>query len=247
MLPEISYFGARKQAISIVVGGIYLAACIKYGKDKGVWLLIDSELDKIDGVEYSVVKSSKIPESQLYWLHIAEITHLRNILDNNNVWSSYKIASYEILERCNKSQNAIKDINKRRLDSFYIDSNIGQNLEDIAVAEEVIENTYIGGAVKQIIINAYERDIKARNQCLKYYGNYVCQICGFDFEKVYGNLGKGFIHVHHIKPIASIKQEYQINPLRDLIPVCPNCHAMLHRTKEGVSIDEIKKILEIKT
>ena len=47
--------------------------------------------------------------------------------------------------------------------------------------------------------------------------------------KVYGEIAKGFIHVHHLIPLSEIKENYQVNPKTDLIPVCPNCHAMLHR------------------
>lgn len=98
------------------------------------------------------------------------------------------------------------------------------------------------GAVTKTIVNRYERDSKARDKCIEYYG-LKCQICFFDFEKVYGELGAGFIHVHHIVPIANIKQEYKINPIKDLIPVCPNCHSMLHKKNPPLAIETLKKIL----
>lgn len=103
------------------------------------------------------------------------------------------------------------------------------------------------GALKHIQVNGYERDSKARSQCLKYYkrikGKICCIVCEFDFEKAYGDLGKEFIHVHHIVPLYTIGQEYYINPEKDLVPVCPNCHAMLHRNKEVLIVDELKKIV----
>lgn len=66
-----------------------------------------------------------------------------------------------------------------------------------------------------------------------------------DFGEKYGDLGKGFIHVHHIVPLNKIGQEYMVDYKKDLIPVCPNCHAMLHRRVNGkeVSVEELKKIL----
>lgn len=72
----------------------------------------------------------------------------------------------------------------------------------------------------------------------------ACAVCGIDFEKVYGELGKGFIHVHHTVPIHTIGEEYTINPGKDLIPVCPNCHAMLHRGRDADarSIEELKTL-----
>ena len=65
----------------------------------------------------------------------------------------------------------------------------------------------------------------------------------FDFEKVYGEVGKEFIHVHHLKEIASIGENYQINPLTDLRPVCPNCHAMLHRKNPAYTIEELQNLI----
>ena len=104
------------------------------------------------------------------------------------------------------------------------------------------EQTLSEGAKKQIFVNAYERNPKARQQCIEYYGT-KCFICGFDFEKKYGEIGKGFIHVHHIKPLSEINEEYEVNPIQDLRPVCPNCHAMIHKKKPAYSIEEIKSLL----
>lgn len=66
-----------------------------------------------------------------------------------------------------------------------------------------------------------------------------------DFEKQYGELGKGFIHVHHIVPISTIGGNYRIDYEKDLVPVCPNCHAMLHRNgqDEILTVEELKIIL----
>lgn len=103
---------------------------------------------------------------------------------------------------------------------------------------------YIEGAKKTIIVNAYERDPEARRACIKHYG-FVCQCCGFDFEKTYGELGKNFIHVHHIRPLRTLGEGYCINPVTDLIPLCPNCHAMIHRGNDArpLSVDDLRKML----
>ena len=94
-------------------------------------------------------------------------------------------------------------------------------------------------------MNNYERDHKARLQCIMIHGT-ACAVCGIDFEKMYGELGKGFIHVHHIVPIHTIGQGYKVDPANDLVPVCPNCHAMLHRGMNGEarSIEELKSIIK---
>jgi 5-methylcytosine-specific restriction protein A len=93
------------------------------------------------------------------------------------------------------------------------------------------------GNKKLVAVNRYERNIKARQLCLMEYG-FACSVCGFDFEEMYGEIGSGYIEVHHLKPLHEIKKEYQVDPVNDLRPVCPNCHAMLH--KANLSIEELK-------
>lgn len=100
---------------------------------------------------------------------------------------------------------------------------------------------YIEGAKKRITVNSYERDIKARNKCIEKHG-LDCAVCNMNFEDVYGSIGIGYIHVHHVKPLSEIDCSYSVNPETDLIPVCPNCHAMLHRSKNGITIEELKLI-----
>ena len=101
------------------------------------------------------------------------------------------------------------------------------------------EETYIEGAKYQVLVNAYERDPKARDACIKHFGT-TCQGCGFDFEKVYGDIGKGFIHVHHIKPLHTLGENYELDPKKDLIPLCPNCHAMVHRKNPVMKVEQLR-------
>jgi 5-methylcytosine-specific restriction protein A len=102
-------------------------------------------------------------------------------------------------------------------------------------------NEIFEGAKKQVTVNAYERNVKARQKCIEHYGS-ECSVCGFDFEGAYGERGKDFIHVHHLVQISSIGKEYQVNPIEDLRPVCPNCHAMIHRNPL-FTIDQLKSCL----
>ncbi len=111
-------------------------------------------------------------------------------------------------------------------------------------AEEVSEPSPIyEGAIRRIVVNAYERDPRARMACVEHYGA-NCSVCGFDFERMYGRLGKGFIHVHHLFPLSRIRRSYVVNPVRDLRPVCPNCHAMLHVEEKVLPVDRLRKIVK---
>jgi len=112
----------------------------------------------------------------------------------------------------------------------------------IIYPDDISDNILFEGAKKRVTVNFYERDPKARKVCLEHYG-YNCNICKFDFENKFGEIGKNFIHVHHIKPLSEINQEYKVNPIKDLIPVCPNCHAMLHKKVPAYSLEELKDII----
>jgi len=119
--------------------------------------------------------------------------------------------------------------------------------ESIQLAEELsTPEKYSEGAKFSVTINAYERNPKARAACIAHYGH-VCAVCGFDFSRVYGSLGEGFIHVHHIIPIGQIGEQYEINPITDLMPVCPNCHAMIHRMEPPLTTEELRKHIHERT
>jgi 5-methylcytosine-specific restriction protein A len=105
------------------------------------------------------------------------------------------------------------------------------------------EEALIEGATSTVLVNRYERNAAARAKCIAHYG-IECLICGFDFESKYGELGKGYIHVHHIVPLAQTRGEYEVDPIRDLLPVCANCHAMIHSARPDRTIDQIRASLQ---
>ncbi len=109
--------------------------------------------------------------------------------------------------------------------------------------EEIVEDKsdkFYEGLKRSISINKFERNTTARRKCIEHWSS-ICSVCDFDFEKKYGDLGKGFIHVHHLIPISEIGQRYQVDPINDLRPVCPNCHSMLHKENPPMTIDELKR------
>lgn len=101
------------------------------------------------------------------------------------------------------------------------------------------------GAKHQVTVNAYERNRKARELCIKKYKAKCC-ICGFSFGDTYGDIAENFIHVHHVKPLSEIGTQYTVNPVKDLRPVCPNCHAVIHIRKgeTAFGIEEVKALLQ---
>lgn len=98
------------------------------------------------------------------------------------------------------------------------------------------------GAVRLVLVNAYERDAAARAQCIRHYGT-ACSVCDFDFATSYGDVARGFIHVHHLKPLSEIGESYEVDPIRDLRPVCPNCHAVLHIGEQTRTLEQVKALI----
>lgn len=98
------------------------------------------------------------------------------------------------------------------------------------------------GKTRSVLVNIHERNPAARRACMDHYGP-TCQVCNVNFKDVYPGVGDGFIHVHHLKMLADITDEYVIDPIADLRPVCPNCHAMIHRRKIPYGIDELKTVI----
>ena len=96
------------------------------------------------------------------------------------------------------------------------------------------------GARVDVVQSRPERDPAARAGCLLAHGC-ACVVCGIDFGKRYGLIGAGFIHVHHLRPLA--EGERAVDPAADLVPLCPNCHAMVHRRDPPLSVDELKAAL----
>lgn len=110
---------------------------------------------------------------------------------------------------------------------------------------ETIETEHgIEGKKIRIYTTKYERDPANRREAIKLHGT-RCMVCDFDFEEVYGELGKDFIEVHHTKPLSSLEHEVEVNPEEDLVCLCSNCHRMIHRNRNKImTVQELKKLME---
>lgn len=180
------------------------------------------------------------PKEGSFWGHIADLIINEQcliVIDSTVINNNSNI---EILNQKYKENKFIRiegfqgtrrsDINKNQLSNNFYPDEIQNH-----------EKYYEGVAVK-VYINRFERNKSARKDCLKHYG-YKCRVCEFDFNEKYGEIGHNFIHVHHTVPLSEINESYEVDPIKDLIPVCPNCHSMLHRNKEVLTITELKHII----
>ncbi|MFW3164861.1 HNH endonuclease [Pseudomonas syringae pv. syringae] len=98
------------------------------------------------------------------------------------------------------------------------------------------------GEWQQVIVTQYERSRSNRKACLDHYGP-ACQACGMSFGDVYGELGTGFIHVHHEVPLHTLGGPQNVDPVKDMKPLCPNCHAMVHRADPPIPVIELREQL----
>ena len=190
------------------------------------------------------LKFSEIRDDKSYWKDITKYNSSKNglfcklslqeHLDNESLSLKYLLLN----GLKSAPQGAVKL--KGRLAKY-----IEKNIHSICIDENLdLVSRHLEGSIQQVLINRYERNKEAREECIKYYG-FSCQVCGFNFSNTYGNIGTNFIHVHHVIPISNIKKDYAVNPIKDLIPVCPNCHAMLHRLIDDkyLTLEELKQIV----
>ena len=120
----------------------------------------------------------------------------------------------------------------------------GVSPQKVLLPEELPETaTYPEGAARQIQVNAYERSPSARRECIDKYGT-RCSACDVDLGQVYGEAGVGLIHVHHIQLLSEAGSDYQVDPINDLRPVCPNCHAITHQRNPPYTIAEVRAMLK---
>jgi len=107
-------------------------------------------------------------------------------------------------------------------------------------ADEVLG--YPEGAVSQVLVNRYERDPRNRKAAIALHGK-ICMACGFNFQEIYGEIGDDYIVVHHLTPVSAMGEDYIVDPEKDLVTICANCHAMVHRRNPPLTIDELKQLL----
>jgi hypothetical protein len=109
--------------------------------------------------------------------------------------------------------------------------------------EEVPERVFREGRAIQVPLTRYERDKGARDECLRVHGT-TCVVCRIDHQSLYGPIAEALVQVHHLTPISSLGREYVLEPSRDLVPVCPNCHAVIHRHDPPLTPDEVVVLIQ---
>ena len=152
-----------------------------------------------------------------------------------------------------KWRNGVRDITKEIFDSIVDEAGLpnGVATDDQIVQEESPDQEYTSvdmnvseGTPIRVYTTRFERNPIIRDRIIRAKGCKCC-VCGIDFEKLYGQLGKGFIHVHHNKPLyTGVRFSYNND---DFDVVCPNCHAMLHRVQRTcITVEQLKGMMACK-
>jgi len=127
-----------------------------------------------------------------------------------------------------------------------IDGRIEERLEELLKSELLKSyppEPIIEGGSKSVLLTVYERNRRARQECLEHYGT-ACYGCGVSFGKTYGETAKGYIQVHHLRAVSGRGGEHVVDPIKDLRPICPNCHAVVHLQTPPLSILKLKRMLK---
>lgn len=235
-----------------------------YNKIEASYYNINSNGDNVISIEYKItgkrkINSFNLPDGAIFII-LKDINH-------PEVEGQYKITTHEtyIVHEAmfpafseDLTENFISFINKyiyqtnpiilfndsskisnRKIEFFTETANTAK----ILVEDSNSQDIFLEGSARDYLTNTYERNHAARLRCIEHYGA-TCVICGFNFGEIYGDLVRNFIHVHHIIPLSHINQEYQVDPIKDLRPVCPNCHSVVHSRNPPFSIDEVKNMLK---
>lgn len=211
-----------------------------------IYIYVSSPVQKVKFK--TVVEKIDIPfvktyDSKEFWtkeeFHIEsqskKFARLRLVTKSDSEFLSLKHLLQNGLSSYPQGPRKVNEELKAYLDNYLEEDKMTQSFPD------QVNERYQEGHAYKILVNKYERNLEARQKCIEIYG-YSCQVCQTNLEEVYGEVAKEFIHVHHLIPLSEIKEEYQVDPANDLIPVCPNCHAMLHRKLDGeyLSIEKLK-------
>lgn len=168
----------------------------------------------------------------------------------------YKAQIRGTIERFSSDSDVYKKNNsKSKKDIFYLVGKKGDGhwgLREFIPSENKIDITEddegFEEGKKQLKTHVCrERNYNVIKEAKKRYkdknGRLICEICGFDFEEKYGEIGRDFIEAHHVIPVSQLKEGDKTR-VKDIVLVCSNCHKMLHRKRPWLSPDELDKLIK---
>lgn len=98
------------------------------------------------------------------------------------------------------------------------------------------------GTVRRVSVNSYERDPRNKRLAIRLHGT-ACFGCKKEMSATYGEIAQGYIHIHHLIPLSELGAPRAPDP-RDLVPLCPNCHAVVHLRKPPLTVTELRQLIQ---
>jgi predicted HNH restriction endonuclease len=196
-----------------------------------------------------VLNTKRSGKSSYAYFHKSDCGHISSPIDGNesNPYTTkdyIKICSTNSRELLDWIRNNRKNVGAKAVNCRDCKPNVNLNAINSIFPSELDIPVYAEGIKKKITVNSYERDPKARKKCLEYFG-YSCAVCGINFKEKYKGIEKNPIHVHHLNPISKSNGKRKVDPIKDLIPVCPNCHTVIHSGPKLYPIERVKEMLQI--
>ena len=204
--------------------------------NKGYWLE-KVELEKYKGIYFTIKPMKKVFKETLSRHYLIK----QGLISPKDTLQSHKTDKFI-------KEKPVENIKRHKKLLAFIAEQFSTDSKNIDYPDEAnLENQLFPEGAKQTVqVNRFERSSEARTRCIEFHGT-RCKICEMGFAETYGFFAKDFIHVHHITPLPEISDRYEVNPETDLIPVCPNCHAMLHRKENGMpmTVERLKQLYEV--
>ncbi len=221
---------------------------VRYNEADRLKILCEPDIHGVAFVE-TISESTKAQRKAFcnYWEQLKKFNSKMEITLNNKVISPDEFCNYhESWKSLHIQLNTIPfyDEEKDNRDEKLIDY-----IELVcAMVLSLCTISFTGeveGNQKLLVSKQYERNPINRKLCLMLKG-YKCAVCGFDFEQFYGPLGKNYIEVHHLIPVSVMGPNYQVDYSKDLVPLCSNCHSMVHRKSPPYTVEELIDIIKNK-
>lgn len=234
---------ASPNGFSIQIGDDYLGWHLELGLDAFGAPLLDllcgrfkDRRDQFESIAaFATARNSKV-----------ELTvNASNIFEvgKNETWTDFKIV---IANRYLSDRESLSALRSALLDllclvlCLLVEQETWVMEDEVAEISDQFEGDFEGAKFQQLV-NKYERSRYNRAICLSHYG-FTCRGCGQNMKEVYGPIGEGVIHVHHVVPISLMGGSYRIDPLTDLVPLCPNCHNVVHRENPPLSMENLRRL-----
>lgn len=204
---------------------------------------------------------AKAIKDNSHFLTNAGISAITGIYGQELIQAVSWLLEHKVIRQDSRSLRAGHHISDTQAYFYTVDGHCGRGLLEVilehfdnSVKLDACEGTNVvgetgnaEGARHDVYASRIERNNRNRVEAIRLHG-YKCQVCGFDFADIYGELGRNYIEVHHVNPLAEQDGERIVNPMTDLVCLCANCHRMVHRNRNQVlSVKELRDILNQNT